>query len=197
MTVIRMWLSIKNLRPQYMKQNLQTCTIQKWVRHGPAGMSCPVCMVAACTRVQHIMCFAGQVYTEVELLSSFMTCDSPHQCGEVGPCDEWLPLWVATQIMALTDATFLSCSSPYRSSHWIGRSTSGLRPCCCRRWFVSIVAIVASFWINEWRKNSQNKSQKWLMAQHMIYIIISSASWRSTVHDRHRISVLYSLSGAR
>ena len=117
--------------------------------------------------------------------------------GEVGPCDEWLPLWVATQIMALTDATFLSCSSPYHSSHWIGRSTSGLRPCCCRRWFVSIVAIVASFWINEWRKNSQNKSQKWLMAQHMIYIIISSASWRSTVHDRHRISVLYSLSGAR
>ena len=57
--------------------------------------------------------------------------------GEVGPCDEWLPLWVATQIMASTDETFLSCGSPYRSSHWIGRSTSGLCPCCCHWWFVS------------------------------------------------------------
>ena len=49
--------------------------------------------------------------------------------GEVSPCNERLPLWVATQIMASTDETFLPCSSTYRSSHWIGRSTSGLRPC--------------------------------------------------------------------
>jgi len=49
--------------------------------------------------------------------------------GEVGPCNERLPLWVATQIMASTDETFLPCGNTYRSSHWIGRSTSGLRPC--------------------------------------------------------------------
>jgi len=54
---------------------------RKWVRHGPAGMSCPVCMVAACTWVQQTMCFAGHVYTEVALSQSFMTCDSPHRCG--------------------------------------------------------------------------------------------------------------------
>ena len=52
------------------------------------------------------------------------------------------PLWritstvsglVATQIMASTDETFLPCGSPYRSSHWIGRSTSGFHPCCCHQ----------------------------------------------------------------
>jgi len=45
---------------------------RKWVRRGPAGMSCPVCMVAVCTWVHHTMCFAGRVYTEVALSPSFM-----------------------------------------------------------------------------------------------------------------------------
>ena len=54
---------------------------------------------------------------------------------------------------------FLSCGSPYRSSHIIGRSMSGLRPCCCHsggREFVSS----HYFWNNEWCKNLQNKSRQ-------------------------------------
>ena len=45
--------------------------------------------------------------------------------------------------------------------------------------------LVNSFWINEWRKNSQNKSRKWLTARQL------------TVHDRHQISVYYTQGGAR
>ena len=46
--------------------------------------------------------------------------------GEVSPlCDrnEWLPLWMATQIMASTDGTFLPCGSEW--------SVSILHPSCC------------------------------------------------------------------
>ena len=54
--------------------------------------------------------------------------------------------------MASTDETFLPCGSTYRSSHWIGRSTSGLRPCCCARRLVSSrwvswVRVQCSLWI--------------------------------------------------
>ena len=48
--------------------------------------------------------------------------------------------------MASTDETFLPCGSTYRSSHWIGRSTSGLRPCCCYRGDRQLVS-TSSLWI--------------------------------------------------
>ena len=51
---------------------------------GPAGMSCPVCMAAACTRVKHTMCFAGCVYTEMTLTDMLIDV----AIGEVGHCDE-------------------------------------------------------------------------------------------------------------
>ena len=96
---------------------------------------------------------------------------------------------VAMQTMASTDETFLPWGSPYHSSHWIGRSTSGLRPYCCHwrgtavRAF-SLSMLVNSFWINEWRKNSQNKSRKWLMTRQL------------KVHDSTKL-VYYTLGGAR
>ena len=54
-------------------------------------MSCPVCVVAACTRVYHTMWFAGCVYTEVALSLTCKLIDVAI-IGEVGPCDERLPL---------------------------------------------------------------------------------------------------------
>ena len=48
----------------------------------------PVCMVAACTRVLHTMCFAGCVYTTS--WGGTLVIDVAN--GEVGPCDEWFPL---------------------------------------------------------------------------------------------------------
>ena len=120
-----------------MKQNLRT----------QSCMSCPVCMVAACTRV----------YTEVALLPSFMTCDSSHQCGHwrSWACEVWLPLWVAMQIMASTDETFC----PYR--HSIGRSTSGLRPCYCYqggRRFVSSHWVACEYIVSELTNSTANSS---------------------------------------
>ena len=52
---------------------------------------------------------------------------------------------------------FLPWGSPYCSSHWIGRSTTGLRPCCFHREGTAVCAfslsmLVNSFWINKWRK---------------------------------------------
>jgi len=78
--------------------------------------------------------------------------------------------------MASTGETFLPWSSPFHSSHWIGRSTSGLRPYCCHRGGTAVHAfslsswpLVNSFWINKWYKNSQNKSWKWLTARRTIH----------------------------
>jgi len=81
-----------------------------------------------------------------------------HRCGH----SEGRSMWrvtsnvsglVATQIWASTDETLLPCGS---------------RPCCCHwggmavRVFTLNSKFMDSFWINEWRKNSQNKSRKWL-----------------------------------
>ena len=92
------------------------------------------------------MCFAGCVYTEVAL--------SP-TCSLVWPLErsvhvtsdfhsEWAI--VATQTMVSTDEAFSPWGSPYRSSHWIGRSTSGLRPCCCHRGGAAVRAFSLSSW---------------------------------------------------
>jgi len=59
------------------------------------------------------------------------TCNSPHQWGHWRGWSMWQVTstvngLVAMQIMPSTDETFLPCGSPYRSSRWIGRSTSGL-----------------------------------------------------------------------
>ena len=81
---------------------------------------------------RHTMCFAGCVYTEVALSP---TCSSmwPLLERSVHVTSDFHCEWaiVATQTMASTDETFLPWGSPYRSSDWTGRSTSGLRPCCC------------------------------------------------------------------
>jgi len=84
---------------------------------------------------------------------------------KVGPCYEWLPMlagwWggkgvsglVAPQRWSSTDETVLP---------------SGIRPFCCHRGGTAVRVFMLSskfmdrFWINEWRKNSQNKSRKWL-----------------------------------
>ena len=107
----------------------------------PAGILCLVSIVAACMHTTlwwHFRCLLWRAITLIDVA-----------IGEVGPCDEWLPLWVATQIMVSTDETFLPCSSPYRFSHWIGRSMSDLRTYCCHwggRRFVSS-HWVYSLWI--------------------------------------------------
>ena len=103
--------------------------------------------------------------------------------GEVGPCDEsdfhceWA-IHSGNANSGIDRWTFSPWGSPYRSSHWIGRSTSGLHPYCCHRGGMAVHAfslsswdwpLVNSFWINEWRKNSQNKSRKWLTAWRTIY----------------------------
>jgi len=56
---------------------------------------------------------------------------------------------VATQTTATTDETFLPWGSPYHSSHCIGRSTCGDRPCCCHRLSrrYSSSCLLASWWI--------------------------------------------------
>ena len=104
-----------------------SCTTQNWVRLArPAGMTCLVCMVAACTWDVSILRWhcCHLLWHAIALIDAAI--------GEVGECDEWLPLWVAMQIMALTDETFLPWGSPYCSSHWRGRSTSGSRTCYCQ-----------------------------------------------------------------
>ena len=73
-----------------------------------SSMSCPVCTVAACTRIQHITCFAGCVYTEValSLTSSSMW---PLLERSVHVTSDFHCEWaiVAMQTMASTDDTFL------------------------------------------------------------------------------------------
>jgi len=53
---------------------------------------------------------------------------------------------VATLTMPSTDETFLPWGSPYHSSHWIGRSTSGLRLCYCHRGDMAVRAFSLSSW---------------------------------------------------
>ena len=52
--------------------------------------------------------------------------------GKVNPCDEWLPHTVSGNANnGIKRWNFVPCGSPNCSSHWIGRSMSGLNPCCC------------------------------------------------------------------
>jgi len=111
-------------------------------------------------------------WTDEALSLSFMTCYTGTlsvDIGEVGPCDKWL---------ASTDGTFLSYSSPYRSSHWIGRPMNGVSTLVVAfeevdcSWFMSYMLrarlqFVNVFWINEWRQNPQNKGWKWFTARRM------------------------------
>ena len=67
----------------------------------------------------------------------------------------------------------LYCSRfAYRSSQWIGRSTSGLRPCSGHcPWITGRPFTVpcndeVHFGCNAWHKNTQNKSRKWFTAWH-------------------------------
>ena len=199
MTAIRMWLSIKPQATVYeiKSTDMHNCNTKGGSMHVMPGLN-GCCMHTGLAH--HVLC--RSVYTEVALsptCSSMWPLERSVHVTSDFHC-EWAI--VATQTMASTDETFLPWGSPYRCSHWIGRSTSGLRPYCCHRggtavrWVVGHCILVNSFWINEWRKNSQNKSRKWLTAWRTIYISYMSAGWRSTVHDRHQISVLYSLSGA-
>ena len=71
-----------------------------------SSMSCPVYTVAACTRVQHTMCFAGCVYTEVALS---LTCSSMWPLERlVHVTSDFHCEWaiVAMQTMASTDEPF-------------------------------------------------------------------------------------------
>ena len=95
------------------------------------------------------MYFARCVYTEVALsptsssiwplLERSVHITSDFHC-------EWAI--VAMQTMASTDETFLPWGSPYHSSHWIGRSTSGLCLCCCHWGGTAVhVFLLSSWWI--------------------------------------------------
>ena len=136
MTVIRMWLSIKPQVTVYEAKSIdmhntesgsgmvqQACHARcVWLLHAH-GSSTPRALQDVSTLRLHSRRLLWHAIALIDVA-----------IGEVGPCDEWLSLWAAMQIMASTDETFLSCGSPYRSSHWIGRSMSGL---------------LASFWNNE------------------------------------------------
>ena len=111
-------------------------------------MSCPVCTVATCMHTGLDTPCALQDVSEVALsqtsspmwplLERSVHVTSDFHC-------EWAI--VAMQTMASTDETFLPWCSPYRSSHWIGRSTSGLRPCCCHRGGMTVRVFLSSLWI--------------------------------------------------
>jgi len=132
MTVIRMWLSIKlQATVDETKSKIATQKVGQVIimvrLASPACMLCPVFTVAACTcyalcrMCLHWGCTLADMLIDV---TRSMWRVTQFHC-------EWAI--VATQTMALTDETFSPWSSPYRSSHWIGRSMSGLRPCCCHR----------------------------------------------------------------
>ena len=132
--VIRMWLSIKPQATVYEPKSTdmhntesgsgmvqQACHARcVWLLHAH-GSSTPCALQDVSTLRWH-SCYL--LWHAIALIVVAI--------GEVGPCDEWLPLWVAMQIMALTDETFLPWGSPYCSSHWRGRSTSGSRTCYCQ-----------------------------------------------------------------
>ena len=74
-----------------------------------------------------------EVWTDEALLPSLLTCTGAHvTIGRWTSRDlqRTRPnLWVrqaVIQTVASTDETFLPCGSPYNSSHWIGRSVSGV-----------------------------------------------------------------------
>jgi len=126
------------------------------------------------------MCFAGCVYTEVALSP---TCSSMWPLGRSVHvtsdfhCERAIDYsGNANNYNGIDRWTFSPWGSLYRTSHWIDRSTSGLHPYCCLRggtavrvFSLSSWPLVNSFWINKWRKNSQNKSRKWLTAWRMIH----------------------------
>ena len=91
-------------------------------------------------------------------LAVFMTCDSPRRCGHCRGRSMW---WVTSTVNVnayngINRWNLLPCGSPYCSILWIGRTTSGLHPCCWQpggTWFVSSCWTVCEyFWINKWCK---------------------------------------------
>jgi len=122
---------------------MHTCTQEPWVRPGNNKLAC-------CTQ-------AGPAQTA--------------GCG--GGMDRWQysshlllhALLVASITLLLHQE--IPCGCVYRSSQWIGKSTSDLCP-CFRHWgvrlsMVSCLQLSSGFWINSWCKTQQNKSQKWFM----------------------------------
>jgi len=93
--------------------------------------------IRCCTLVQHTMCHAEYVHWGgVNRWSVLALVVIAVVIEEVVPCNQW-PLTstqaklvgqASGQTVASTDETFLPCSSPYCSSHWIGRSMKVVKP---------------------------------------------------------------------
>ena len=77
-------------------------------------------------------CTLQDMYRWCEQMKHSLRLLWPHCCGpvDVGPYDKWLSYTVSGYSNNGIDRWnfFLPCSSPYRSSHWIGRSMNGLSP---------------------------------------------------------------------
>ena len=90
------------------------------------------------------------LYTEVALSLT---------CGHWRDRSMWLVTftWSGHAYNGIGRWTFLAWGSACHSSHWIGRSVSGLRPCSCHRGGMVVhVLLLSSWWIAfEWSKNSQ------------------------------------------
>ena len=108
MTAIRMWLSIKPQATVYEIKSTDMHNIESgsgmvqqacharcvWLLHAH-GSSTPCALQDVSTLRLHSRRLLWYAIALIDVA-----------IGEVGPCDQWLPLWVATQIMASTDETF-------------------------------------------------------------------------------------------